>query len=109
MHLGETIDEVFVREIKEETGLVAQKGELLHVDEAFFTDPNTDQHFQTLLLYYTGHNAVGDISTKHLDESEKVYVREAQWIPLTEVASLKFYNPVDSVLLIRKAAELQHI
>ena len=109
MHLGETINEAFVREIKEETGLTASQGQLLFVGEQFFTHPNTEQHFQTLLLYYACTDVIGDISTDHLDQSEKVYVREAQWIPLEEAARLKFYNPVDSVLLMRKAVELQNI
>ncbi len=109
MHLGETIEETFEREIREETGVSAKRGELLHVAEQFFTHPNTEKHYQTLLFFYTATHVEGDISTAQLTEGEKIYVREAQWVPLEKVANLKFYNPVDSATLIRLAAEGKRI
>lgn len=104
IELGETMDEALIREIKEETGLAATRGELLHVAESFFTHPNTMKHCHTLLVYYAC-AAEGDISVKNLSEEEKLYVREAQWIPVDAISTLKFYNQVDSAALIKMASD----
>jgi len=105
MHPGETMDEAFEREVREETGLSASRGKLLHVAEAFFTHPNTKKHYHTLLLYFEGLDAKGEISTAHLSEDEKIYVREARWIPIKDLHTLKFYNSVDSIGIIEKARD----
>ena len=47
----------------------------------------------------------GELKTQGLTEGEWAYMREAQWVPLEHVTTLKFYNQVDSPLLIRMAAE----
>lgn len=99
--LGETLEEALEREIKEETGLSAKKDKLVLVKEDFFTHPGTKKHFQSILLYFSCKDVSGDISTDGFDEHEKTYAKEAQWIPLGEIDKLKFYNPIDSVALIR--------
>lgn len=104
MDLGETIDETFKREIKEESGLDVQRGRLLHVADSFFTHPD-QRHYHTIVMYFSGEDAVGEISTEGLTNDEKLYAREARWIPIDEAANLKFYNQVDSLTLIRLAAE----
>ncbi len=104
IHLGETIHEAFTREIKEETGLMATPGELLRVADSFFTHPNTHSHHHTIVIYFTAKEITGEISTKHMSEEELLYTREAQWIPLSDVPKLKFYNQVDSPALIEIAS-----
>jgi ADP-ribose pyrophosphatase YjhB (NUDIX family) len=104
MELGESIAETFSREILEETGLQVKQGQLLHVSDSFFTHPN-QRHYHTIVMYFTGEDVRGEISTEGFDEHEKIYAREAQWIPLSDVSTLKFYNQVDSLGLIRRAAE----
>lgn len=104
MDLGETIDETFVREIKEESGLDVKRGRLLHVTDAFFTHPD-QKHYHTILMYFAGEDVRGEISAAGLSSDEKIYAREAQWVPIDKIAGLKFYNQVDSLTLIRLAAE----
>ena len=105
IHMGETMDEAFEREVKQETGLTVQRGKLLHVADQFFTHPNGDRHFHSVLMYFTCKGVEGELKTQGLNEGEKAYVREAQWVPLSHIAKLKFYNQVDSPALIRMAAD----
>jgi 8-oxo-dGTP diphosphatase len=105
IEIGETMNDAFAREIKEETGLIATPGELLRVSDSFFTHPNTHSHHHTIVIYFTAKEITGEISTKHMTEEELLYTREAQWIPLSEIRNLKFYNQVDSVALIQMASE----
>lgn len=101
--LGETIEQAFVRETKEETGLNAEIGELLLARDDFFVHPTNHKTFATICLYYGGH-VTGDHITHGYVEAETSYAGSAEWIPLEKIASLKFYNPIDSIALIKKAA-----
>ena len=56
-------------------------------------------------MYFTCKGVEGELKTQGLNEGEKAYVREAQWVPLSHIAKLKFYNQVDSPALIRMAAD----
>lgn len=106
MQPGERMDEAFEREVREESGLTAKRGKFVHVGESFFTHPNTKKHYHTLLMYFLGEDVSGDKSIAHLSEDEKIYVREAQWIPLADLPKLKFYNSVDSVGIIETAMKM---
>ena len=105
MDKGETIDQTFEREVFEETGMRAKRGKLLLAYNDFFTHPASKKHFQTILLYYSCADVEGELSDGHFSEAEKLYAKPPQWISLEEVEKLKFYNPVDSVALIKMAAE----
>jgi ADP-ribose pyrophosphatase YjhB (NUDIX family) len=105
MHIGESIDEALEREVKEESGLSVKRDKLLHVKDHLFTHPDAERHFHTVLIYYTCKDISGEISTDGFSTGEKLYAREAQWIPLANVSGLKFYNQVDSPALIRMAVE----
>ncbi len=103
--LGETIQEGLVREFREETGLTVEAGSLVYVGEDFFLSSfKPGLYFHSLIYYYTCKNPHGEITAEHFEEYEKEYMREAVWVPLAELASLKFYSPVDCPALIRMAA-----
>lgn len=54
LNLGESIESALVREVQEETGLIVQPLDIVHVDSNFFKLPNQDDNFvQSVLIYYT--------------------------------------------------------
>lgn len=107
IELGETIEHALSREVFEETGLRVKPGKLVVVENSFFKHWVKGKHTQTILLYYTARVIGGRITAKNLAPSERSYVQQAQWIDLKKVSRLKFYNPVDSAAIIRKAAVIR--
>ena len=106
---GETLEEALVREVKEETGVMIAKGDLLYMTEQFFVHPVSKKCFHAILFYYKCEYAGGDISTDNFTAEEASYIKPAEWVPLEKVdQKLKFYNPTDSVALIGLAAALSH-
>lgn len=103
IEIGETIDEAFSREFREETGLVAERGEVLACESDFFIHPDTQKAHHTIVIYCLGKNISGEISDEGFTEEERIYAKKAEWIPIGRIKDLKFYNPVDSAALIHKA------
>lgn len=73
MELHETIEEIAVRELKEEAGISADKLELVSVlsgDEYYFEYPNGDKMCTVIVLFkvinYTGEIKVSDNESKQL-------------------------------------------
>lgn len=108
VHEGELIKDALVREAKEESGMELTQGELLQVMEDFFIHPRNEKAFHTILFYYQCEAVGGALSSDGLTEFEKTVAegRSPEWVPLEKAFSAKFYNPVDSPALIRKAAGL---
>lgn len=105
--LGETIDAALTREVWEETGLRVKKGELLLAQDDFFIHPKSKKYFHSILLFYRCTNPRGKISTAHFDTYERQYAGKAEWIDITKASKLKFYNPIDSPALIKKAMKMR--
>lgn len=104
---GETLEEALLREIKEETGITAAKGDLLYMTEQFFVHPVSRKCFHAILFYYKCEYVSGDISTDNFAPEESSYIKPAEWVPLEKMDStLKMYNTVDSVALVGLAAAL---
>lgn len=106
MEVGETIDEALEREVKEETGLSVKRDKIIACESSFFLHPYDGKHYNSILAYYSCKDIQGEISDQGFDKAEKEYARKAEWIDADKVESLKFYNPVDSVSLIKKALSL---
>jgi len=106
VELGETLEEALVREVKEETGLDAKVGKLIHFGDSFFQLPMSKRLVHTIYGYYLCKVTGGKLSTEFFDENEKKYAAMAEWIDINAVDKLKFYNAVDSPKLIKKAAKL---
>ena len=61
------------------------------------------------LIYFLCEKISGQLSTAGLDEQEKEYTDMPEWINLSDINKIKFYNSVDSVKLIRKAVKYKNI
>ena len=103
MEIGETINEAFSREIRKETGLNAERGEILVCESDFFIHPYRKTAHNTILMYFACTNITGEISTENFDADEKKYAKKAEWVDIAKIDTIKFYNPIDSVGLIRHA------
>lgn len=103
MDLGELLTDTLVREVREETGVTIKPLRVLLVQDDFFFHPYKKKPFQTPLIYFLCDVVGGEISDANFDEHEKIYAKKAEWVPIEKVASLKFYNPIDSPKLIREA------
>lgn len=105
--LGETIDEAFRREIGEETGLDAKRGDVLLCESDFFIHPSSKKPYHTMLAYYLCKSISGEITDANFQGLEKEYAKKAEWVERDRVKDLKFYNPIDSPALIEKAFHMQ--
>ena len=106
VHEGELIADALVREVKEESGIEAKQGGLIHLQEDFFVHPRSGKAFHTILFYYLCEQVGGALSSDGLTEFEKTMAgeRTPEWVPVQKALEVKFYNPIDSPALIRKAA-----
>ena len=105
--IGESLDEAFVREVREETGIRAVRGDIVAVHSEFFQHPGSKKYAQSIRMYFVGNSPIGTISTRYFDAHEKTVAHAAQWIDLKNINKVKFLNGLDSVALIKKALKLQ--
>lgn len=106
MDLGETFEKALKREVWEETGVKIKILKLIACEEDFFKMPHNDECVQSILLYYLCRKVGGKLSTANFDEHEKKYADMPEWVDLKKAKKIKFYNPVDSVEIIKKALKL---
>lgn len=102
IELGETVEEALIREVKEETGLDVSMGKIVTCETSFFKLPKDGKPVQSILIYYLCKITGGNISTDYLSENEKNYASKAEWVELSKIEEIKFYNSVDSISIIKK-------
>lgn len=102
--IGESFADAFQREVRDETGVTANIGTLVHGEDGFFLDANAHAGYHQVRMYFTGSYMAGDVSLDHLSEAKKGDHSLARWVPMSEIQSLAFYGNRDSVRIIRRAA-----
>ena len=101
--LGEDLRSALIREIREETGMESKPGEIVVCENSFFKTEK-GKYLHSILLYFTCEVVGGELSIDGIDEAEKAYVHALpEWVPLTDIEQIKFYNSVDSLQIIRAA------
>ena len=107
VEINETIEEAIKREFFEETGLEVEMISPIHCESSFYVPHHSkhqDDRWNCILMYYVVRHVGGELSTDNLDESEKEYVKLAEWISLDDLDKIKFYCSVDAKKIIRRAA-----
>lgn len=105
--LGETINNALIREVKEETGLKIKVGKIVACENSFFVLPFGGGAVHSILMYYLCEVVGGSISTDYFDEHEKKYADKPEWIDISEIGEIKFYNSVDSTEVVNKAVRIK--
>jgi len=84
IELGELPEAALLREIKEETGIIASNPRLLTCQTSFFKLPVSAKgvFVQSLLMYYVCDSAGGELSDSGFTEDEKLYSRHPEWLPI---------------------------
>ena len=107
---GEGVEEALLREFKEEIGISIESNALLHITQDFFIlDFLPDTYWHGVLMYFTCKNPQGEISTDGFMDHETEYMQAAEWVPLENIDSIKFYNPIDSPAIIRLANQRKSV
>lgn len=104
--LGENINDALVREVKEETGFEIKINEIIACKNSFFKYLEKEKYVQSILMYYSCEAIGGKASLEFIAESEKNYIDMPEWIGIDDVESIKFYNSVDSIEIIKKAFKI---
>lgn len=103
LDLGETPEDCVIREIQEETGIIADKPRLLSVKTSFFkmAHDNGLCH-QSLLFYYKCDYVGGEFSIEGFDEQEKQYADMPEWFPIKDLPSIIVKSSFDWRTIIEK-------
>jgi len=103
IEIYETIEEALKREFFEETCLRVKIGKLVSCESSFFMPKFHKSPFNAISIYYLVKKVGGKITDKYFDIYEKKYMEKPEWISLSDVKKIKFYNSVDSLDIICKA------
>lgn len=103
----ETVEQTLKREFWEETGFRVKPLKIIFVGTSFFSMKYRKVHANCTIMYFLVKRVGGKISIKNFDEHEKKYADMPEWIPLSKLNKIKFYNMLGrgSVKIIRKAAK----
>jgi len=103
VELHETLTEALKRECWEETGFTVEPLGLIVAETSFYVPKYKEGAWNAQVIYYAVKKTGGEFSIENFDEHEKEYVKMAEWVPLSEIEKLKFYNSVNSVRIIQRA------
>ena len=93
---GETLEEAFVREVEEETGLHAQSGRLIHHATTFFKRDKDSRARQSYQFYFTHNDLSGEMNNSKITDSEKTYTDDIpEWVDLDEIDKIDFRHSVE--------------
>lgn len=106
VELGEVPEETVLREVYEETGVVADKPKLLDYRTTFFSyaDERTGKawHFQSLLFYFQCHFVSGELSLDNVMDDERPHSEMPEWVSLDKLDKIKAGSTVDWVPILQE-------
>ncbi len=92
---GETLEEAFVREVEEETGLIATSGKLIHHATTFFKRDEKTPARQSYQFYVTATDIKGKLHNSNITDSEKTYTNDVpEWVNLDTIDKIEFRHSI---------------
>lgn len=93
---GETLEEAFVREVKEETGLDVTPERLIHTATTFFKRDAEAKPRQSFQFYMTHDTLAGELTNASITDSEKTYTNDVpEWVSLDHSDTIELRHSVD--------------
>ena len=102
VELGEMPEDAVIREVNEETGLIATNPRLVGQLSTFFTY-SSSVHVQSLLLYYRCDVLDGELSVDGMEEDERAIGLMPEWVPLGGLGNLAVGSTVDWRPMVARA------
>jgi 8-oxo-dGTP diphosphatase len=98
---GETLEEAFVREVKEETGLDALPDRMIYYTTTFFKKDEASNPKQSFQFYFTQKSVEGDIRNDSITVSEGEYTNgAAEWVSLEDARGIELRHSVDIITIL---------
>ncbi len=106
VEMHETFEQAVEREVKEETGIDVCANRIINVRENLVmlpTDnPDGQQAYRTILLYYLCTKIGGEISVDGFDDWEKKNADMAKWIEIDKLDNLTIASTIDFRNIIKE-------
>ncbi len=101
----EKIKNALKREIFEETGLKFKGEKIIECTENFF-ETKTHGYTHSLRIYYLLGNVSGVPNLNNLDDHEKDYIDNFEWVDIYKIDKIKFHRNSKKSEIIKKAYNL---
>lgn len=93
---GETLEEAFIREVKEETGLSALPDKLILHATTLFKKDDASRPKQSFQFYFTQKSVEGEINNEGITQNEGGYTNDiAEWVSLEDAENIELRHSVD--------------
>lgn len=103
VNIGEDPKDAVIREVQEETGITVKDPTLLGMASSLFHDTHgSGKSYHSLLLYCKCEYGFGELSLEGLEDIEKQYVQQAEWLPMSRLDDIEISSTVDFRPYIRQ-------
>ena len=102
---GERIERALKREVYEEVGVKIDGVNLIECTDDFYLSKN-DKVLHSILMFYVIDKFSGEPTIDNIDKTELSYISGFEWVKIDDLDKIKFYNGVDSIVIVQKALKI---